>query len=83
MAELGLHESMSELKKIFSQPGSTKGTDSGKKKTRCEDSESLEYLLEDDSQGDNDDDDESLDEEQPTPLKIEVLVLSWLWGLGK
>ena len=52
---------MSELKKIFSQPGSTKGTDSGKKKTRCEDSESSEYLLEDDSQGDNDDDDESLD----------------------
>ena len=65
---------------MFSQPGSTKGTDSGKKKTRCEDSESSEYLLEDDSQGDND---ESLDEEQPTPLKIEVLVLSWLWGLGK
>ena len=80
---------MFELKKIFSQPGSTKGTDSGKKKTRCEDSKSSEYLLEDDSQGDNDDDDddddddESLDEEQPTPLKIEVLVLSWLWGLGK
>ena len=46
---------------MFSQSGSTKGTDSGKKKTRCEDSESSEYLLEDDSQGDNDDDDESLD----------------------
>jgi len=74
---------MSELKKMFSQPGSTKGTDSGKKKTRCEDSESSEYLLEDDSQGDNDDDDESLDEEQPTPLMIEVLLLSWLRGLGK
>ena len=75
---------MSELKKIFSQPGSTKGTDSGKKKTRCEDSESSEYLLEDDSQGDNDDnDDESLDEEQPTPFMIEALLLSWLRGLGK
>ena len=69
---------------MFSQPGSTKGTDSGKKKIRCEDSESSEYLLEDDSQGDNDDDDdESLDEEQPTPLMIEVLLLSWLRGLGK
>ena len=74
---------MFELKKIFSQPGSTKGTDSDKKKTRCEDSESSEYLLEDDSQGDNDDDDESLDEEQPTPLMIEVLLHSWLRGLGK
>ena len=74
---------MSELKKIFSQPGSTKGIDLGKKKTRCEDSESSEYLLEDDSQGDNDDDDESLDEEQPTPFMIEALLLSWLRGLGK
>ena len=74
---------MSKLKKIFLQQGSTKGTDSGKKKTRCEDSESSEYLLEDDSQGDNDDDDESLDEEHPIPPKIEVLVLSWQWGLGK
>ena len=45
--------------------------------------ESSEYLLEDDSQGDNDDDDESLDEEQPTPLMIEALLLSWLRGLGK
>ena len=80
---MGSMKAFPNLKKIFSQPGSTKGIDSGKKKTRCEDSESSEYLLEDDSQGDNDDDDESLDEEQPTPLKIEVLVLSWLWGLGK
>ena len=80
---MGSMKACPNLKKMFSQPGSTKGTDSGKKKTRCEDSESSEYLLEDDSQGDNDDDDESLDEEQPTPLKIEVLVLSWLWGLGK
>ena len=77
---MGSMKACPNLKKMFSQPGSTKGTDSGKKKTRCEDSESSEYLLEDDSQGDND---ESLDEEQPTPLKIEVLVLSWLWGLGK
>ena len=32
LAELGLHESMSELKKIFSQPGSTKGTDQARRK---------------------------------------------------
>lgn len=68
LQKLGINGLASSFNKWFTKPATTKGSNS-------EDSDSSEYLLEDDVQGDSDDDDTESDE-QPQPLAIEVLLLS-------
>lgn len=75
LQELGINGLASSFNKWFTKPATTKGKKSANKKSNSEDSDSSEYLLEDDVQGDSDDDDTESDE-QPQPLAIEVLLLS-------
>jgi len=80
LQELGIHDTVKNMRSLCDHSASTKRSKSGKKNTSSEDSES-DYLLEEENQGEHDDDDESLEEEQPRPLMIEVLLLSWCRGL--
>lgn len=75
MQELRLHGLSSDFNNSFTQSASTKGKKSANNKTHSEDSDSSEYLLDDDVRGDSDDDDTESDE-QPQPLAIKVLLLS-------
>ena len=71
----------SELSNSFPQSATKKGKTSANKKTSSEDSDTSEYLLENDDQGDSDDDDtESI--EQPQPLATKVLLLSSKYWMG-
>ena len=80
LQELGIHDTVKNMRSLCDHSASTKRSKSGKKNTSSEDSES-DYLLEEENQGEHDDDDECLEEEQPRPLRIEVLLLSWCRGL--
>ena len=80
LQELGIHDTVKNMRSLCDHSASTKRSKSGKKNTSSDDSES-DYLLEEENQGEHDDDDESLEEEQPRPLRIEVLLLSWCRGL--
>ena len=75
LQELGINGLASSFNKSCTQPATTKGKKSANKKSNSEDSDSSEYLLEDDVQGDSDDDDTESDD-QPQPLAIKVLLLS-------
>ena len=79
LQELGIHDTVKNMRSLCDHSASTKRSKSGKKNTSSEDFES-DYLLEEENQGEHDDD-ESLEEEQPRPLRIEVLLLSWCRGL--
>ena len=81
MQEFGLKNLSTEFNNSVSQSASKKGEKSANKKTNSEDSDSLEYLLEDDDQGDSDDDDTESDE-QPQPLATKVLLLSSKYWMG-
>jgi hypothetical protein len=74
MQDLGLHKLSSGLNKSLPPSASTKGK-SANKKTNIINSDSSEYLLDDDDQGETDDDDTESDE-QPQPLAVKVLLLS-------
>ena len=79
LQELGIHDTVKNMRSLCDHSASTKRSKSGKKNTSSEDSES-DYLLVEEIQGE-DDDDESLEEDQPRPLMIAVLLLSWCRGI--
>ena len=68
MQELGLFKLSADLNNSLPQPESTKGGKSANKQTDSSDSDSSEYLLDDDDQGDSETD------EQPHPQAIKVLL---------
>nr|XP_034591748.1 uncharacterized protein LOC117853524 [Setaria viridis] len=65
---LGLLNLSTEFNNSVSEPATKKGKKSANQKTNSEDSDSSEFLLEDNDQGDSDDDDTESDE-QPQPTK--------------
>ena len=75
--ELGINALALSLNKMSTKPASTKGKKSAQNKSHSEDSDSSEYLLEEDIQGDSTDEDNESDELEQ-PLAIEVLLLSCL-----
>lgn len=77
---LGLLNLSTEFNNSVPEPATKKGKKSANQKTNSEDSDSSEFLLEDNDQGDSDDDDTESDE-QPQPTK--VLLLSSKYWLGK
>jgi hypothetical protein len=71
MQEMGLKKLSSEFNKSVPSSAPSKGTTSGNKKTSSTDSDSSDYILENDDQGDTDDDDTECDDEtQPLAIKV-------------
>jgi len=62
----------SELSNSLPQSATKNGKTSANKKTSSEDSDTSEYLLENDDQGDSDDD-ETESDAQPQPTKVLLL----------
>jgi len=82
MQEFGLKNLSTEFNNSVSQSASKKGEKSANKKTNSEDSDSSEYLLEDDDQGDSDDDDTESDvQPQPLQLRCFFYLQSTRWGI--
>ena len=69
---LGILTISSELSNSLPQSATKKGKTSANKKTSSEDSDTSEYLLENDDQGDSDDD-ETESDAQPQPTKVLLL----------
>jgi hypothetical protein len=75
MQALGLKTLSSAFNNSIPESTSKNGKKSATKKSNSEDSDTSEYLLDDEDQGDSDDDDTE-SEEQPQPLAVKVLLLS-------
>jgi hypothetical protein len=76
---IGLKKLCAELLNSFPQSANQKGKNSANQKTSSEDSDTSEYLLENDDQGDSDDD-ETESDAHPQPTK--VLLLSSKYWMG-
>jgi hypothetical protein len=75
MQELGLLTLAAEFTKSVPETSAAK---KGGRKTHSEDSDSdsSEYLLDNDDQGDSEDDDDTESDELPEPKKFKVIILS-------
>jgi hypothetical protein len=76
---LGLLKLSTELSNSLPQSATKKGKTSANKKNSSEGSDTSEYLLENDDQGDTDDD-ETESHAQPQPTKVLLLSLKFWMG---